>query len=656
MVSNPETTARREALGSLAAAQMAERAGRLDDAWALCLSAVEERPFHPDAFVQMASISAAGGDRETARLSLQRAKSMAPMWALPAQLLEGLGRGPKSNGSIPGRTPPRFVLPARQSRLSVCLIVKNEERFLGKCLRSVEGLADEILVVDTGSTDRTVEIARLHGARVDSFVWCDDFSAARNAGLEQARGDWILILDADEELSPEDHAVLLEAVRGESNHLLWRLRCIQELEGRRYQGYVPRLFRNAPGIWFEDPIHESVTQTVEVLLRIWSMETGLSSARLIHHGNTPEIIQERGKVGRNHALLLRAVSDNPGNAYMQMQLGCEYLRMEQSDKAFHHFGLAVDLCEESGGLFPDSVEALLTQYGSQLVQERRFEETERLLTGRLANQSPLTPWHRYLRGRARMELGRLGEALEDLQDCLARRSAETLWITPGDLETPELEFMIGEVLGRLGRNEDSERFLRQALAKDRTCVRYIGATARMIARRGDPVEALGFLLEHLPEASNSIDLWILGAQIALNAPGLEAFSAEWTRDALGHHPSDTTLQLLCGAALIQAGMIPDAYRLFVGLPDVRQPKVLGGLLFTGIYRGGVRLPDLGPQEQRIAIVSIVGILQQLGARGRADLVAGFRQAVGAYAVQYPWIAEAFGGPDHGGVPARQQGA
>jgi tetratricopeptide (TPR) repeat protein len=514
----------------------------------------------------------------------------------------------------------------------------------------VEALADEILIVDTGSTDRTVEIALSHGARVDSFVWCNDFSAARNAGLEQARGDWILILDADEELSPEDHEVLLEALRGDSNHLLLRLRCIQELEGRQYQGYVPRLFRNAPGIWFQDPIHESVTHTVGVLSRIWSMETGLSCARLIHHGNTPEIIQERGKVGRNHALLLRAVSDNPGNAYMQMQLGCEYLRMDRSDKAFHHFGLAVELCEGAGGLFPDSVEALLTQYASQLVQERRFEETERLLTGRLANQSPLTPWHRYLRGRARMELGRLEEALEDLQDCRSRRSEETLWITPGDLETPELEFMIGEVLGRLGRYEESERFLRWALAKDRACVRYIGATARMIARRGDPVGALGLLLEHLPEASNSVDLWILGAQIAMNAPGLESFSTEWTRDALGHHPSDTTLQLLCGAALIQAGMIREAHRLFDGLPDVREPRALGGLLFTGISCGDVRLPDLGPQEQRIAILSVVGILQQLRSRGRDDLVAGFRRAVGAYAVQYSWIADAFRDPPSGVVP------
>jgi glycosyltransferase involved in cell wall biosynthesis len=83
------------------------------------------------------------------------------------------------------------------------LIAKNEERFLPQCLRSVRALASQIVVVDTGSTDRTVDIAREFGAEVHSFSWCDDFSAARNAALEHATGDWILILDADEELKPE---------------------------------------------------------------------------------------------------------------------------------------------------------------------------------------------------------------------------------------------------------------------------------------------------------------------------------------------------------------------------------------------------------------------------------------------------------------------
>ena len=83
------------------------------------------------------------------------------------------------------------------------MIVKNEEQFLDQCLAALDGVAHQIVVVDTGSTDRTVQIAKAHGAEVHHFDWCDDFAAARNFALEHARGDWVLVLDADEVLTTE---------------------------------------------------------------------------------------------------------------------------------------------------------------------------------------------------------------------------------------------------------------------------------------------------------------------------------------------------------------------------------------------------------------------------------------------------------------------
>ncbi len=89
-------------------------------------------------------------------------------------------------------------------KLSLCLIVKNEERFLEQCLLSVRGLVDEIIIVDTGSTDRTKAIAQQFTNKIFEFIWTDDFSAARNESLKHASGDWILILDADEKLAEKD--------------------------------------------------------------------------------------------------------------------------------------------------------------------------------------------------------------------------------------------------------------------------------------------------------------------------------------------------------------------------------------------------------------------------------------------------------------------
>src|SRR5579883_1951392 len=93
--------------------------------------------------------------------------------------------------------------------LSAAIIVKNEERHLPECLSSLAGLVDEIVIVDTGSTDRTREIAASAGARIFDFPWMGDFSAARNHALNQVRGDWTLYIDADERVRPESIAATL---------------------------------------------------------------------------------------------------------------------------------------------------------------------------------------------------------------------------------------------------------------------------------------------------------------------------------------------------------------------------------------------------------------------------------------------------------------
>ena len=98
-------------------------------------------------------------------------------------------------------TPTPFDFP--REKLGLCMIVKNEERALARCLESVRNWVGEMVVVDTGSTDGTVGIAESLGARVSYFPWCDDFSAARNAALDQVTSEWVLVLDGDEALTVE---------------------------------------------------------------------------------------------------------------------------------------------------------------------------------------------------------------------------------------------------------------------------------------------------------------------------------------------------------------------------------------------------------------------------------------------------------------------
>ncbi|HEV7669753.1 MAG TPA: glycosyltransferase [Thermoanaerobaculia bacterium] len=168
--------------------------------------------------------------------------------------------------------------------LSVCLIAKNEERFLPGALASVREVADEIVLVDTGSADRTVEIAREHGCRVLHETWRDDYSAARNAGIAAARGRFILCLDADERLvHPETlREALLAAPAEVGGYFLERHdRVIRPEDGEPdvYPIGMLRLFRNHTEIRYEGIVHERPNDAV---LRAGFTVGALAPVHLIH--------------------------------------------------------------------------------------------------------------------------------------------------------------------------------------------------------------------------------------------------------------------------------------------------------------------------------------------------------------------------------------
>lgn len=169
-----------------------------------------------------------------------------------------------------------------RQRLSIALIVRDEALELPECLAAVAGLADEVCVVDTGSTDGTVPIAEAAGARVGRFAWRDDFSAARNASLEMCTGDWIFVLDADERIAKGDFEALRAPVEGPVDRC-YRLvtrnytrdesraefqACLpDDVHGQGYSGWFPstkvRLFPNREDLRFEGKVHELVNGSAE---------------------------------------------------------------------------------------------------------------------------------------------------------------------------------------------------------------------------------------------------------------------------------------------------------------------------------------------------------------------------------------------------------
>ncbi|MHB1159389.1 MAG: tetratricopeptide repeat-containing glycosyltransferase family 2 protein [Chloroflexota bacterium] len=194
----------------------------------------------------------------------------------------------------------------RSPSVSVCMIVKNEAANLRACVESLGDLASEIVVVDTGSTDDTVQVAESLGARVYPFAWIDDFAAARNESLRHATGEWVFWLDADDRLCPEVVAQLRRAVASGRSDAYSCLVASRKPNGSEDVVEHIRLFRNGLGIGFQGAIHETVAPDIARL----GLRLSGTGATILHGGYaSPE--ETRRKSERNLAILERELALHP---------------------------------------------------------------------------------------------------------------------------------------------------------------------------------------------------------------------------------------------------------------------------------------------------------------------------------------------------------
>ncbi len=248
------------------------------------------------------------------------------------------------------------------THITLCLIAKNEEELLLDCLKSVEGAVDSIVVVDTGSTDGTAEIAAAAGALVVHHEWRDDFSAARNAALEHARGDWVLLLDADERLAPGAQQVLRAAAEeGGFDCGLLPLHDAERLDrtpaelvagdGRRNDPMlVGRLYRRTPDLRWEGIVHEQATTWLRNHGALRRVE-----AAIVHYGTVPSVREERDKAARNLRLLEKRCALEPSNPTVRQYLCRELVRAGDEERALEVIDEAWALLERCGDPRPDSI-------------------------------------------------------------------------------------------------------------------------------------------------------------------------------------------------------------------------------------------------------------------------------------------------------------
>lgn len=238
----------------------------------------------------------------------------------------------------------RESLRERRPLLSVAMIAKNEERALGRAIASVRSVA-EVVVVDTGSTDRTRQVAQEHGARVYDFKWNHHFGEARSESIRRCRGQYVLWLDADETVMAEDLSLLQEAARAGQHSLiscLSYLDCSYQVPEYQVEGMgavtilrVLRLARNVPGLRFVHRVHEQLQLPASVRDR----EPAASAIRVLHHGRMNPtkstyydallILEHRDDPTDPHAAIYlagRMVQANLPEALLELLDGCDLSR------------------------------------------------------------------------------------------------------------------------------------------------------------------------------------------------------------------------------------------------------------------------------------------------------------------------------------------
>ena len=483
--------------------------------------------------------------------------------------------------------------------ISLCMIVKDEEEMLPGCLEAVRSAVDEIVIVDTGSTDRTVEIAESFGARVLHFPWNGSFADARNVGIDAAKGDWILHLDADEHLVSED-AAGLRTLAGRT----WREAFYVVLTnytggddaGSAVSDLQLRLWRNRPHYRFEGRIHEQKTGNMPRFLPERFEPTQI---RLLHYGYLKSRISGRDKARRNIELLQRELKDHP-TAFVWFNLGSEHLALGDHAHARKLFDRAWNEVQQQDSWTQIGYVPLLSARRAKARRELGDREAAREA---IAEALALYPDHTDLVGELALcaqadgdldGAATLAEQLLEMGDAPASYSA-----TVGSGTYLAL-MLLSEVRRAQGRRDEAEALLRLALDEYPEFLASLLPLASLMLERGAaPAE----IRASLPAEKPSAQLLLATAfyESAVLEPAEELF-----RSVLERQPANGVARIGLVEALLSQKRWDDAFELAATEPEASPVARIAAseLLFASAAAG-----DPARTAVALARAEAVGVTQ-----------------------------------------------
>ena len=359
------------------------------------------------------------GDSALGQALLERALALDPRDARTRGCLADVAARPRATS-----THPALAFLARPTTLGVCMIVKDEARQLRRYMPALAPFLDELVVVDTGSSDESVAIARACGARVEAIAWPGDFAAARNAALDLGTTDWVLHIDADEELVADADALRamldrmpVPALTGVAPlvHLAYVNPMGSPLAAEAWQvESVPRLFPRE-AFRYAGKVHELPVVVAPGCRHVAYADHAVA---LHHHGYRPELVRDRGKLARNTALLEAQLAATPDDMHRLFLLGRELLLSgapARADAVLADFAARWPAAERA------MVPRMAAGYRAMALVElgRHAEALDVLAAARAVDPDFPTYW--YVAGEAWLGLGRPEEAAEAFQAAIARR-------------------------------------------------------------------------------------------------------------------------------------------------------------------------------------------------------------------------------------------
>ena len=347
------------------------------------------------------------------------------------------------------------------SKLSGCMIVKNEAERLSNCLQSLQGAVDEVIVLDTGSTDKTPQIAKQWGAKVYSYQWCDDFAAARNAALQYVTGDWVLVLDADEKLVTERLVQLREAILSPDTLVINLIR--QEV-GASQSPYslVSRLFRNHPQLYFSRPYHALIDDSVVQLLSAephWKI-TALPEVAILHEGYQQHAITQRQKWQTAQRVMEQYYHQHPHDPYAASKLGGLYVEIGQVEQGIQILEQGLSILQNPDHLSMPLAQDISTLYELHYHLGIGYRKQQNLMAAKAHYQAATE-----INILPRLKLGaynNLGNVLKEIGDLMEAKIAYEIALQI-DPNLAIAHYNLGMTLRALGQYRPAIAAYRQAI-------------------------------------------------------------------------------------------------------------------------------------------------------------------------------------------------